>query len=92
MPALAPLQDADEATAWTTLLEDLPYNRDDARLMVDRCGGICARARSQVHARARKSIREWLRAALPRGAKKVHACLKAEEKIWVEYFETPWGS
>eukprot|EP00959_Pyramimonas_sp_CCMP1952_P036497 763943-Pyramimonas_sp.AAC.1 len=67
---IGPLQGTDEAKAWTTLLEDPPYNRDDARLMVDRCGDICARAWSQVRAHARDSIREWLRAALPRGAKK----------------------
>eukprot|EP00959_Pyramimonas_sp_CCMP1952_P294037 6150025-Pyramimonas_sp.AAC.1 len=70
MPTEAPLQDTDEATAWATLLGDPPCNRDDARLMVDRCGDICARAWSQVHAHTRKSIREWWRAVVPRRAKK----------------------
>eukprot|EP00959_Pyramimonas_sp_CCMP1952_P101055 2113821-Pyramimonas_sp.AAC.1 len=63
---IGPLKDLDEAAAWAALLGDPPYNRDDARLMVDRCGDVCARAWSQVHERTRESIREWLRVALPR--------------------------
>eukprot|EP00959_Pyramimonas_sp_CCMP1952_P229504 4798471-Pyramimonas_sp.AAC.1 len=66
---IGPLKDLEEAKAWGTLLGDPPYNREDARLMVDRGADITARAWAQVYEHTRKSIRAWLQQALPRGGK-----------------------
>eukprot|EP00959_Pyramimonas_sp_CCMP1952_P104471 2183600-Pyramimonas_sp.AAC.1 len=87
---IGPLKDLNEAKAWEAL-GGPPYNREDARLVVDRGADITARARAQVYEHTRKSIRTWLQQALPRGGKQVNAYLKAEDKVHVEYFETRSG-